>query len=1369
MRRPTWIVVELIAAVCLSISSLPAQPHEPTPAQPTEWDKLRTEWPSKHQEYWLKIDKAVASGRREQAVEVAEKLLALEVELLGRDHELVADSTTRTADLYWASRRFQEAANHYSTASDRLATLYGEDYQRVAVARAYARESVACAKLTRSQLVSLQAADALLTEAQVLRGRLDDIAAADRYAAANTAYTAILGERSIHVLAALLGEGASRQSARKGQAAAAEVFTRALLASQEVYGENHQYTAAVHFELGNLAYDRGDLKRAEEHFLKAVEIRRRVASQKVPDWGNTNELARVTARVAIVYRDRREYIAAGKYCEEAGEHYSTHLGDKHWLVADARAYARHDAACAKLSREQLGRLAEADKMYADAQALSRSPDGWKRAVEKFAAAGTTYSELFGESSIPVQNALFGEGAVLLDSGGDPLTATAVLERALKVSETVFGPVHPTGANAHNSLGILASNRGDFKQAETHLKKAVELRQALWQWRLVPTAVTLANLGTLYTRLGDYARALPLLNDAYQILRENSAGLYDRKAVGLYTEQTAWAAQSIGRFRAQMGDYNAADEMYQLAASVRGEAVGDKHPAGIELRADQGDLAVALGDTKTAVQHYTKALELAESVYGAEGVNTAKVLNNLGRVYDLAGQPDRAEQAYTRSLAIQKAKLGAKHPDTLATIINLGSLHLYAGRLRQAEPLLTDGLTVTKEVLGVRHPGYAAAQFDLAVLHLRKGEFEKAEEGGNEARKAREQIYGKDHWTIAYDLQFRGTREAATGHPRDALASFREAMEMEDKHLRSVFGFASETAMRGTAEWARVTLSKVLSLSAGELADDPAAAEFALEAVLRRKAAVLDTLCRQRELYSLLQNNTDVAQSAALVRQSYEKYQQALLTPPATGTTDEHARKVSDFRREYEEWDGRLHRVVERLRPASDPTAADATTKSLRERLPADAALVEIVRSERYDFARVASADYRSPARYFAFVLKADPKVPLRLIDLGAAGPLEDRIRAYRISLARTTRELRVSSEQQLEAVLNEQAGELTAAVFTPLAKHLHGVRQVYLAPDGEFHVLPFEALTDADGRYLIESTQFIYLSSGRDLLRKAGKSASGVRVFAGPDFDWQPSPGNPPPGASPESSSTAPQSAPGLVRGMPLRSVRGLTWRPLPGAAREAADVQELLGDGPFGDIQVYTGSQARKSAFLGQSPPRVLHIATHGFYLPEQPTADDDAPRITTVRRDNMAGEIGLPSLRRSGVLLAGANRTAVGRSLPPGDDGWLTAEEIALMSLRGTELVVLSACESGLGDVQSGEGVYGLRRAFLYAGAQSLVVSLFKVPDAETRELMRGFYQRLNTGKDRLTALHEAKREVIDKRRTARSAAHPFYWASFILVGTP
>ena len=151
-----------------------------------------------------------------------------------------------------------------------------------------------------------------------------------------------------------------------------------------------------------------------------------------------------------------------------------------------------------------------------------------------------------------------------------------------------------------------------------------------------------------------------------------------------------------------------------------------------------------------------------------------------------------------------------------------------------------------------------------------------------------------------------------------------------------------------------------------------------------------------------------------------------------------------------------------------------------------------------------------------------------------------------------------------------------------------------------------------------------------------------------------------------------------------------------------------------------------------------------------------------------------------RSGLVLAGANALGerAGPANAPGeqadaeptvDDGWVTAEEIALMDLRGTELVVLSACETGLGRVKIGEGVYGLRRAFLYAGARTLVTSLFEVPDEQTRELMGRFYGALKAGRGKLEALHGAQLELLRQRRAAGGARHPFFWASFVLVGDP
>jgi CHAT domain-containing protein len=234
-------------------------------------------------------------------------------------------------------------------------------------------------------------------------------------------------------------------------------------------------------------------------------------------------------------------------------------------------------------------------------------------------------------------------------------------------------------------------------------------------------------------------------------------------------------------------------------------------------------------------------------------------------------------------------------------------------------------------------------------------------------------------------------------------------------------------------------------------------------------------------------------------------------------------------------------------------------------------------------------------------------------------------------------------------------------------------------------------------------------------------------------------------------------------------TLRGAGWKPLPGAAAEAGDIEKTLRASSYGPVKSYVGAQALEEVLKAMPAPRVLHLATHGFFLdhePESAVTDEDGAgagwaRGRLKRLDN--------PLLRSGIVLAGANAIGDKETAAGVEDGWVTAEEIALLNLRGTELVVLSACQTGLGDVKSGEGVYGLRRAFLYAGAGTLVTSLFEVPDKDTRDLMARFYAALKTGQGKLAALHAAQLDLLQRRRQTGGAAHPFYWASFVMVGDP
>jgi CHAT domain-containing protein len=314
----------------------------------------------------------------------------------------------------------------------------------------------------------------------------------------------------------------------------------------------------------------------------------------------------------------------------------------------------------------------------------------------------------------------------------------------------------------------------------------------------------------------------------------------------------------------------------------------------------------------------------------------------------------------------------------------------------------------------------------------------------------------------------------------------------------------------------------------------------------------------------------------------------------------------------------------------------------------------------------------------------------------------------------------------------------------PVRKLIGDAKQLLISPDGELNLIPFEALVDERGRYLVENHSIAYLTSGRDLLRMEVPRESRNRpvVFADPLF------GEPQPAISSPSGSTTLIS---LARQRSVTTGGDLStvyFAPLAGTAEEARSIKTL-----FPEAEVLTGQQATKAALKRVEAPRVLHIATHGFFL----DTGDSANAPTGTRAISAKVDIKNPLLR-SGLALAGANLNRNGS-----DGGILTALEASNLNLWGTKVVTLSACETGVGEVKNFEGVYGLRRAFFLAGAETLLMSLWPVSDRVTRETMTAFYTGLKEGLGRGEALRQAQLAMLKRK----DRQHPFYWASFILGG--
>ncbi len=376
-----------------------------------------------------------------------------------------------------------------------------------------------------------------------------------------------------------------------------------------------------------------------------------------------------------------------------------------------------------------------------------------------------------------------------------------------------------------------------------------------------------------------------------------------------------------------------------------------------------------------------------------------------------------------------------------------------------------------------------------------------------------------------------------------------------------------------------------------------------------------------------------------------------------------------------------------------------------------------------------------------------------MIELGEAEAIDQLIASFRTFITRDAESRQARHGRPFKPSQNTSTFDgtaLRAALFDPLLPALGGCTRLFLAPDGDLSRLPFEVLPTDDGRHLIDEYQISYLGVGRDVLRFGIEStlkSTAPQVYADPDFDL---------------GTHAPVAEENKPLGRQSRDLDRSKWHfgRLSGTRIEGEQVAAMLG------VEANFSQDALETTLKACQSPRILHIATHGFFLPDQKR--DPNKELFRTGDNAWQGRLsgaGLENpLLRSGLALAGANTWLKGETLPAeAEDGILTAEDVSGLDLLATELVVLSACETGLGEVQVGEGVFGLRRAFMLAGAKTLVMSLWKVPDKQTQELMSDFYPRILAGEARAEALRQAQLAMKKKY------PDPYYWGAFICQGDP
>jgi CHAT domain-containing protein/tetratricopeptide (TPR) repeat protein len=851
---------------------------------------------------------------------------------------------------------------------------------------------------------------------------------------------------------------------------------------------------------------------------------------------------------------------------------------------------------------------------------------------------------------------------------------------------------------------------------------------------VAEASRLAQQASQLHRAGRYAEATPLAERALLILE---------KVLGQeHPNYTVWLNMLAMLYQDQ-GDYGRAEPLLLRALAIQEKVLGPEHPNFAVSLNNLALLYKAKHDYGRAEPLFLRSLEIREKVLGADHPQVATALNNLAGLYKDQGGFKRAAPLYQRTLKILEKVSGPEHPNFATTLNNLALLYSIEGDYKQAEPLYQRALAIREKVLGPEHPYVATSLNNLAMLYKNQGKYELAVGLFHRALMIKERVLGTQHLDFAGSLYNLGLLYYAQGAYGRTVGTFEQSCEIYEKNLALILSTGSQHQKQLYLNRLSGGTDIIVSLHTQYLPQNTDAARLALTEILRRKGRDLDAVTDQ---IAVLRNRATPEDQKLLAQLATLQSRLAAQQLSSADQLSPEDLKVQETRIDLERLEDAISRSSAEFRASIQPLTLAMTLGAVRQAMPDDTALIEFFVYTLFNAKAKTETGRFGPPRYVAYVLRRAEEAP-QFVDLGEAALLNDEVERLRVAL----KDSKHTDVQAIARIVDER-------VMRPIRRLLGQTRHIFLSPDGALNLIPFAALVDENGKYLVENYSLTYLTSGRDLLRlqARAKSYGAPMVLANPLYDMP-------------ATQHAKQPATQNDESRHVLDFTVQNYKPLPGTAEEAAVLGKLLPD-----VRVLMQGDATENALKQVHGPRILHIATHGFFLSNQPR---DLPESSALRRviDDMALSPGpLPQsegwegpLLRSGLILAGVRQQQSGT----GEDGVLTALETVGLDLWGTELVVLSACETGVGDVQNGEGVYGLRRALVLAGSQTQVMSLWKVSDAGTRDLMSAYYTRLQAGEERTEALRQVQlamqRGELKPTQDAANYQHPYYWAAFILSG--
>ena len=890
-----------------------------------------------------------------------------------------------------------------------------------------------------------------------------------------------------------------------------------------------------------------------------------------------------------------------------------------------------------------------------------------------------------------------------------------LKYYIKASEFIkinIGAETSNYAQALSNVGLMYTSIGEYPNAHEFYAQASEIYNKINATESAGYASLLTNIGVINYYLGYYLDAINYYKQSLEIRK---------KTIGENHPDYATTLNNIGLLYTLMDDYKKALNCYMQAAEIWKNTYGEEYR---DYATVINNIAInykQIGDYQNALKYNLQVLEIRKKVLGIEHPDYAKSLGNIGDVYYLLNDPENALKYNQRALEIVKRNLGENHPYYFQVLNNIGSIYYGIEDYQTALKYHLQAMELRGKVLGTQHPGYAESANNVGLAYQSLENNDTALKYFNEALET-QAILGKEHNEYATILNNISLSYYKMSNMKKAAIMNSQALAICKNNLMRNFSFM--TAHERETYWdSHKTVFNNGICYSFSTDNDTLIEKNAYNIELIKKGLLLIS---EISLTNIIMESGD---KALIAEYNDLKKMNLSLNEELEKTISERTLNCDSLVGEIQKKERHL---IESSKEFGDATNfININWKDVQNSMKDNDVAIEFThhkfKTDTTKYAAIVLAkDMESPVFVPLFNDKDIACMLRGIAPVKPDVPTEDENRGATTVAAK---------RQGIYESTN-----LYNALWKPLEKYFPQNPRIYFAPSGELHQIAVEyapidhnkTISDKYEMYRVSSTRFLAM----DYMHKPLKNAV---LYGGIYYDS-------------DTTTMKQESDRFTTRSIDINSFADLnrdeshgSLSYLPGTKTEVDDILDKLKKKKI-KTTLYEGSQANEESFKALSGKNlnVLHIATHGFFLPTD---------------EKLSGD---QSLIQSGLLLSGANYAWQNQPLPEGiEDGILTAKEISFMDLRKTDLVVLSACQTALGEI-TGEGVFGLQRGFKKAGARTIIMSLWPVDDNATLLMMTQFYANLTKGMTKREAFLAAQNKV----KTTAGFENPRYWAAFIML---